>query len=53
MRIDKDLHLAVKHAGETLYGQPAISHGALEGKRVFCSDMTFAAALNWKSNLPG
>lgn len=40
------LHLAVKHAGETLYGIPAISHGALEGKRVFCSDMTFAATLN-------
>lgn len=40
------LHLAVKHAGETLYGKPAISHGALEGKRVFCSDMTFAATLN-------
>ena len=30
------LHLAVKHASETLYGKPAISHGALEGKRVFC-----------------
>ena len=40
------LHLAVKHAGETLYGKPAISHGALEGKRVFCSDMTFDATLN-------
>ncbi len=40
------LHLAVKHAGETLYGTPAISHGALEGKKVFCSDMTFAATLN-------
>ena len=40
------LHLAVKHAGETLYGRPAIGHGALEGKRVFCSDMTFAATLN-------
>ena len=40
------LHLAVKLAGETLYGKPAISHGALEGKRVFCSDMTFAATLN-------
>ena len=40
------LHLALKHAGETLYGKPAISHGALEGKRVFCSDMTFAATLN-------
>ena len=40
------LHLAVKHAGETLYGKPAIGHGALEGKQVFCSDMTFAATLN-------
>ena len=40
------LHLAVKHAGETLYGKPAVSHGALEGKRVFCSDMTFGATLN-------
>ncbi|MBE7014860.1 MAG: aminotransferase DegT [Ruminococcaceae bacterium] len=40
------LHLAVKHAGETLYGKPSISHGALEGKFVFCSDMTFDATLN-------
>ena len=40
------LHLAVKHAGETLYGKPPISHGALEGKRVFCADMTFDATLN-------
>lgn len=40
------LHLAVKHAGETLYGKPAVSHGALEGKRVFCSDMTFSATVN-------
>ena len=40
------LHLAVRHAGETLYGRPAVSHGALEGKRVFCSDMTFDATLN-------
>ena len=40
------LHLAVKHAGETLYGKPEISRGALEGKVVFCSDMTFAATLN-------
>ena len=37
------LHLCVKFAGERLYGRPAISHGALEGKRVFCSDMTFDA----------
>ena len=40
------LHLCVKLAGEWLYGRPAISHGAVEGKRVFCSDMTFAATLN-------
>ena len=40
------LHLCVKLAGERLYGKPTISHGALEGKRVFCSDMTFAATLN-------
>ena len=40
------LHLCMKLAGERLYGKPAISHGALEGKRVFCSDMTFAATLN-------
>lgn len=40
------LHLCVKLAGERLYGRPAISHGALEGKRVFCSDMTFDATLN-------
>lgn len=40
------LHLCVKSAGEKLYGKPAISHGALEGKKVFCSDMTFAATLN-------
>ena len=40
------LHLAVKHAGESLYGKPKIGHGSLEGKRVFCSDMTFAATLN-------
>ena len=40
------LHLACKLAGEKLYGKPAISHGALEGRRVFCSDMTFDATLN-------
>ena len=40
------LHLAVKFAGERLYGKPPISHGALEGRRVFCSDMTFDATLN-------
>ena len=40
------LHLCCKLAGERLYGRPAVGHGALEGKRVFCSDMTFAATLN-------
>ena len=40
------IHLAVKHAGETLYGKPPVGCGALNGKRVFCSDMTFAATLN-------
>lgn len=40
------LHLCVKLAGEKLYGKPDISHGAVEGKRVFCSDMTFDATLN-------
>ena len=40
------LHLCVKLAGEKLYGKPSISHGAVEGKRVFCSDMTFDATLN-------
>ena len=40
------LHLCCKFAGEQLYGKPMIGHGALEGKRVFCSDMTFDATLN-------
>ena len=40
------LHLAIKHAGETLYGKQEINRGVLENRRVFCSDMTFAATLN-------
>lgn len=40
------LHLCVKLAGERLYGKPAIGHGALAGRKVFCSDMTFGATLN-------
>ncbi|MBQ9890347.1 MAG: DegT/DnrJ/EryC1/StrS family aminotransferase [Firmicutes bacterium] len=40
------LHLAVKLAAEKLYGQPMPGHGALEGRRVFCSDMTFDATVN-------
>lgn len=40
------LHLAVRLAGEKLYGPPLAGHGTLEGKRVFCSDMTFGATVN-------
>ena len=40
------LHLCVKLAGERLYGRPAAGTGALAGKRVFCTDITFAATLN-------
>ena len=40
------LHLAVKLCGEELYGQPRVGHGTLEGKKVFCSDMTFDATVN-------
>lgn len=40
------LHLAIKLCGEKLYGQPMVGHGTLEGKRVFCSDMTFDATVN-------
>ena len=40
------LHMCVKLAGERLYGQPQIGHGALEGKKVFCADMTFSATVN-------
>ena len=40
------LHLAMKLAGEKLYGKPTVGHGTLEGKRVFCSDMTFDATVN-------
>jgi len=37
------LHLAVRLCGEKLYGQPEVGRGALEGHKVFCSDMTFSA----------
>ena len=40
------LHLAVKLCGEKLYGQSRIGHGVLEGRKVFCSDMTFDATVN-------
>lgn len=40
------LHLAIKLAGEKLYGAPKVSHGTLEGHKVFASDMTFDATVN-------
>ena len=40
------LHLAVRLCGQKLYGRPRAGHGSLEGKRVFCSDLTFAATVN-------
>ena len=40
------LHMAMKLAGEKLYGQPQVGHGSLESHRVFCSDMTFDATVN-------
>lgn len=40
------LHLAMKLAGEKLYGQTELGKGALAGHRVFCSDMTFDATVN-------
>ena len=40
------MHLAIKLAGERLYGQPAVGHGVMEGRKVFCSDMTFDATVN-------
>ena len=40
------LHLAIRLCGEKLYGQSNVGHGTLEGKRVFCSDMTFDATVN-------
>lgn len=40
------LHLAVKLAGEKLYGMPKTNEGTLQGHKVFCSDMTFDATVN-------
>ena len=39
------LHLAIKSCAEQLFGQQRVSHGALEGRKVFCSDMTFDATV--------
>lgn len=40
------LHLAMKLAGIQLYGMPDVGKGALQDRRVFCSDMTFDATVN-------
>ena len=40
------LHLAIRLAGERLYGQAKIGEGTLRGRKVFCSDMTFNASVN-------
>lgn len=40
------LHMAVRLAGYRVYGVPAVGHGAVEGKYIFCSDMTFDATVN-------
>ena len=40
------LHLSMRLAGIKAYGRPKVGHGTLEGKKVFCSDMTFDATVN-------
>lgn len=40
------LHLAMKLAGEALYGKAVVGKGALNGHKVFCSDVTFDATVN-------
>lgn len=40
------LHMAMKLAGEQVYGKPETGKGALVGHKVFCSDMTFDATVN-------
>ena len=40
------LHMAVKLAGEDLYGKQKVGEGTLAGKKVFCSDLTFDATVN-------
>lgn len=49
------LHMAVKLAGEQIYGQTQLGKGTLAGHRVFCSDMTFDATVNpvvYESGVP-
>lgn len=40
------LHMAMKLAGEELYGKPKVGEGTLKGRKVFCSDVTFDATVN-------
>ncbi len=40
------LHLAIKLAGERIYGAPRAEIGTLAGHKIFCSDMTFDATVN-------
>ena len=40
------LHMAIRYAGQMLYGRPDTGHGTLEGRKVFASDMTFDATVN-------
>ena len=40
------LHMAMKLAGLKAYGMPKPGVGALQGRKVFCSNMTFAATVN-------
>lgn len=40
------LHMAMKLAGEELYGKPKVGEGTLAGHKVFCSDVTFDATVN-------
>jgi len=40
------LHLAIRLAGERLYGRQAVHVGTLRGHKVFCSDCTFDATVN-------
>ena len=40
------LHLAMKLAGLKVYGMPKPGVGVLKDRKVFCSDMTFAATVN-------
>ncbi|MBE6027380.1 MAG: aminotransferase DegT [Clostridiales bacterium] len=41
------LHLAIRYAAIRLYGEPQpVSKGVLDGRKVFCSDMTFDASVN-------